>query len=65
MSIKEIQLGMGLTRIDQTTGQLVPALIIAFPWRITLGTLVTIAVALCFRTPAAKQQEMRDVIPAA
>ena len=65
MSIKEIQLGMGLTRIDHTTGKLVPALIIAFPWRITLGTLVTIAVALCFRTPAAKQQEMRDVIPAA
>lgn len=24
--------------------------IIAFPWRITLGTLVTVAVALCFRT---------------
>jgi Na+/proline symporter len=25
--------------------------VLAFPWRITLGTFVTIAVALCFRTP--------------
>jgi SSS family transporter len=25
--------------------------VLAFPWRITLGTLVTVAVALCFRTP--------------
>ncbi len=28
-----------------------PALVLAFPWRITLGTLVTYVVAICFRTP--------------
>ena len=28
----------------------VPKLILAFPWRITLGTLVTFCVAACFRT---------------
>jgi hypothetical protein len=25
---------------------------LAFPWRVTLGTLVTFAVAVCFKTPA-------------
>lgn len=58
MSIKELQMAAGFTRLDPATGSLVPALIIAFPWRITLGTLVTIAVALCFRTPNDKQLEM-------
>ncbi len=29
-----------------------PAFVLAFPWRITLGTLVTFAVAVLFRTPA-------------
>jgi SSS family transporter len=29
--------------------------VLAFPWRITLGTFVTVAVALCFRTPQSKQ----------
>jgi Na+/proline symporter len=28
-----------------------PSFELAFPWRITLGTLVTFAVAVCFRTP--------------
>jgi hypothetical protein len=28
-----------------------PFLVLAFPWRITVGTLVTAGVALCFRTP--------------
>jgi solute:Na+ symporter, SSS family len=28
-----------------------PAFLLAFPWRITLGTLVTYAIAVCFRTP--------------
>jgi Na+/proline symporter len=27
---------------------------IAFPWRVTIGTLVTFAVGCCFRTPAKK-----------
>ncbi len=31
-------------------GSTIPALVLAFPWRITLGTFVTIGVALCFRT---------------
>lgn len=26
--------------------------VLSFPWRVTLGTLVTFAVAVCFRTPA-------------
>lgn len=29
--------------------------VIAFPWRILAGTLVTVAIALCFRTPTDKQ----------
>ncbi len=33
-----------------TTSEGKPLLIIAFPWRITLGTLVTFCVAACFRT---------------
>jgi Na+/proline symporter len=41
-SVKEIQQLLGVAE----------PFIIAFPWRITLGTLVTAAVALCFRTPA-------------
>jgi SSS family solute:Na+ symporter len=31
-----------------------PWLVLAFPWRITLGTLVTFLVAMCFRTPDEK-----------
>jgi SSS family transporter len=40
-------------------GQPVPALVLAFPWRITVGTFVTIAIALCFRTPRAALDRMR------
>jgi solute:Na+ symporter, SSS family len=29
---------------------------LAFPWRVTLGTLVTGAVALCFKSPATRKQ---------
>jgi SSS family transporter len=61
MSIKELQMATGFTRFDPATGTDIPALIIAFPWRITLGTLVTVAVALCFRTPQAKQHEAAQV----
>ncbi len=52
MSVNEIQLQLGFTRLDPVTRETVPAMIIAFPWRVTLGTLVTAAIALCFRTPA-------------
>ena len=31
-----------------------PGFVLAFPWRITLGTLVTVLVAVCFRTPDAR-----------
>jgi solute:Na+ symporter, SSS family len=34
-----------------TTADGKPVLVLAFPWRITLGTLVTYLVAICFRTP--------------
>ncbi|MDD5350932.1 MAG: hypothetical protein PHQ12_12040, partial [Chthoniobacteraceae bacterium] len=37
---------------------------IEFPWRITAGTLVTGAVALLFRTPAAKVQSVRERLAA-
>ncbi len=40
--------------------QTVPALVLAFPWRITLGTFVTFLVALCFRTPEVAQARIRD-----
>jgi len=36
-----------------------PMLVIAFPWRITLGTLVTVGVALCFRTSESARATMR------
>jgi hypothetical protein len=26
--------------------------VVEFPWRILIGTLVTVAIALCFKTPA-------------
>lgn len=35
--------------------------ILSFPWRITLGTFVTLAVAVLFGTPLAKQMERREV----
>ncbi len=41
-------------------GKEVPALVLAFPWRITLGTLVTFLVALCFRTPEEKVTSARE-----
>jgi solute:Na+ symporter, SSS family len=39
-------------------GATTPALVLAFPWRITLGTFVTIGVALCFRTSTAARATM-------
>jgi SSS family transporter len=33
--------------------------VLSFPWRITLGTFVTIAIAVLFRTPAARQASAR------
>jgi SSS family transporter len=37
-----------------------PGFVLAFPWRITLGTLVTFLVALCFRTPPEKVTSARE-----
>ena len=31
--------------------EIIPGFVLAFPWRITLGTLVTFVVVVCFRTP--------------
>jgi Na+/proline symporter len=36
--------------------------IIEFPWRIAFGTVVTYAVAVCFRTPGAQIETMRASI---
>ncbi|MCF7675229.1 MAG: sodium:solute symporter [Akkermansiaceae bacterium] len=46
-SVSEVQSSCGIDK----------PFIIAFPWRITLGTLVTVGVALCFRTSGAKLAE--------
>lgn len=54
----DLQLFTGFTSIDKS-GKTVPALVLAFPWRITLGTLVTFIVAICFRTPASKVASMK------
>ena len=54
----DLQKLTGFTTLD-AAGQVAPALVLAFPWRITLGTFVTIAVALCFRTPNAALAVMR------
>jgi SSS family transporter len=50
LSNGDLQTLAGFTTRD-ASGAVVPALILAFPWRITLGTLVTFLVAVCFRTP--------------
>ncbi|MCE9520344.1 MAG: sodium:solute symporter [Verrucomicrobia bacterium] len=49
-SVKEVQLALGITK----------PFIIAFPWRITLGTLTTVAVSLCFTTTENRQAAIRD-----
>lgn len=43
------QTAVGFTTVD-AAGQVKPAFVLAFPWRITLGTLVTFLIAICFRT---------------
>ena len=48
-SVKEVQSALGITE----------PFIIAFPWRITLGTLTTVAVALCFATPQHRQDSAK------
>lgn len=59
-----IQQTLGLTRLDaqgspmlSPDGKPLPWLVLAFPWRITLGTFVTIAVAMLFKTPVHKQRQ--------
>ncbi len=48
-SVKEVQGLFGIAK----------PFIIAFPWRITLGTFVTVAVALCFKTQDLKTEDKR------
>jgi solute:Na+ symporter, SSS family len=62
-SVAEIQTLLGFTRTTPT-GETAPFLILAFPWRITLGTLVTVAVALCFRSPSEKHDGLASPKPA-
>lgn len=49
-SVKEVQAVFGIAK----------PFIIAFPWRITLGTLTTVAIALCFTTADKNQAAIRD-----
>jgi len=56
----DVQKLVGFTIVG-AEGQTIPALVLAFPWRITLGTLTTIAVALCFSTPETRQASARAV----
>ncbi len=49
MSSKDAQFATGFTRVMGK--ETVPFLILAFPWRVTLGALVTIVIACCFQTP--------------
>jgi hypothetical protein len=49
-SVKEVQEMVGVAK----------PFIIAFPWRITLGTFATVVVALCFRTTENRQAAIRD-----
>jgi len=53
----DLQTLVGFTTHD-AAGGMAPALVLAFPWRITLGTFVTIGVALCFRTSNAARATM-------
>ncbi len=54
----DLQKLVGFTAVG-ADGQSTPALVLAFPWRITLGTFVTMAVAACFRTPGARVESAR------
>ena len=56
----DLQKLVGFTTVGPD-GQTAPALVLAFPWRITLGTFATMAVALCFSTPAGRQASARAV----
>jgi SSS family transporter len=55
----DLQMLLGFSTHD-ATGAKLPALVLAFPWRITLGTFVTIGVALCFRTSHAARLTMDE-----
>ncbi len=46
----DVQKFFGFTALN-AKGESVGALVLAFPWRITLGTFVTFIIAMCFRTP--------------
>ncbi|RBP47579.1 SSS family transporter [Roseimicrobium gellanilyticum] len=54
-----VQEAFGFTQTN-AKGETVPLLPMSFPWRITLGTFVTIAVAILFRTPEHKQRQAAE-----
>lgn len=57
-NVMNVQMLVGFTDLDEK-GKVAPALVLSFPWRITLGTFVTIAIALCFQTPAERVRANR------
>jgi hypothetical protein len=57
LSNGDLQKLVGFTTLNPK-GEVVPALVLAFPWRITLGTLVTFLVAVCFSTSSSAKQRM-------
>ena len=59
----DLQKLIGFT-IAGADGQPAPFLVLAFPWRITLGTVVTFLVAICFRTSAAQVDHMKSELAA-
>ena len=64
LSNGDLQRFAGFTAIN-AKGETVPALVLAFPWRITLGTAVTYFVALCFRTSPEARDRIASQIPQA
>ena len=59
LSNPQIQIATGFTSAGPD-GVAKPMLVLAFPWRITVGTFVTMLVALCFRTPAERVRSAQE-----
>ena len=59
LSNGDLQKLMGFTT-QNARGETVGALVLAFPWRIFFGTVITFAVAVCFRTPTAQIERTRE-----
>lgn len=53
-NVLDVQQAVGFVT-QNANGETVPILKLSFPWRVTVGTLVTIFVALLFKTPLSKR----------